>query len=54
MDAYSEHVAYPHEPGTLYDCNACEDHCNCDGVEGHTMCLHCANQWDDLLANSIH
>lgn len=24
-----EHAAYPHEPGTLYDCPACETACHC-------------------------
>lgn len=24
-----EHVAYPHEPGRLYDCPACETSCHC-------------------------
>ena len=23
------HVAYPHEPGRLYDCPACESRCHC-------------------------
>lgn len=25
----SEHVNYPHEPGRLYDCPACEAQCHC-------------------------
>jgi len=33
------HVDYPHEPGTLYDCPACEAACLCaDGF----VCVHCA------------
>lgn len=24
-----EHASYPHEPGTLYDCEACETECFC-------------------------
>lgn len=24
-----EHVNYPHTPGHLYDCQACEDSCHC-------------------------
>jgi hypothetical protein len=33
------HVDYPHTPGTLYDCPACEAACFCtDGVQ----CVHCA------------
>jgi hypothetical protein len=35
------HVDYPHTPGTLYDCPACEAECFCaDGFR----CLHCALQ----------
>jgi hypothetical protein len=34
-----EHVDYPHTPGTLYDCPACEAACFCtDGFQ----CVHCA------------
>ena len=25
-----EHNNYPHWPGTLYDCKACESQCNCE------------------------
>lgn len=25
----STHVNYPHEPGYLYDCPACENTCHC-------------------------
>lgn len=25
----AEHSDYPHEPGTLYDCEACETECYC-------------------------
>ena len=25
----TEHVNYPHEPGRLYDCGACEASCHC-------------------------
>ena len=33
------HVDYPHPPGTLYDCPACEAACFCtDGFQ----CVHCA------------
>jgi hypothetical protein len=35
------HVDYPHTPGTLYDCPACEAACFCiDGFQ----CVHCALQ----------
>jgi hypothetical protein len=34
-----DHVDYPHTPGTLYDCPACEASCFCtDGFQ----CVHCA------------
>jgi hypothetical protein len=39
----SEHVNYPHNPGRLYDCEACEASCHCtdDGTEcvwsGHAL-----------------
>lgn len=29
MDEMVEHVNYPHEPGRLYDCPACEARCHC-------------------------
>jgi len=33
------HVDYPHEPGTLYDCEACEQECFCS----YTLtCIACA------------
>ena len=32
------HAAYPHDPGTLYDCPVCESRCHCtDGYQ----CVHC-------------
>ena len=34
-----EHVDYPHTPGTLYDCPACEAACLCTGG---FQCVHCA------------
>lgn len=33
------HVAYPHEPGTLYDCPGCESRCHCDDDPGHVECI---------------
>jgi hypothetical protein len=35
----SNHADYPHSPGTLYDCPACEAECFCD--DGF-QCVHCA------------
>lgn len=39
-----QHANYPHHPGTLYDCPACESACHCDttGPEDHELCVHCA------------
>lgn len=34
------HAAYPHDPGTLYDCDACESACYCDDLG--SQCVHCA------------
>jgi hypothetical protein len=36
------HVDYPHEPGHLYDCPACEATCHCTPTS--TQCVHCALQ----------
>ena len=33
----TEHVDYPHEPGRLYDCPACEGACHCR--PGETECV---------------
>ena len=37
-----DHVNYPHQPGFLYDCPACESECFCTGDPGHTSCVFCA------------
>jgi hypothetical protein len=34
----SAHVNYPHFPGRLYDCAACESMCHC--VPGETECIY--------------
>lgn len=34
------HAGYPHVPGYLYDCEACEHTCHC--TDGGTVCVHCA------------
>lgn len=41
------HVDYPHEPGRLYDCPACEAECHCTGDPGHTPCVYCAELMTD-------
>jgi hypothetical protein len=38
-----EHASYPHEPGRLYDCPACEAECWCSGRPGETECIFCAS-----------
>jgi hypothetical protein len=35
----SPHVDYPHEPGRLYDCDACAEACHCDPDPGTTACV---------------
>lgn len=35
-----EHVNYPHEPGRLFDCPACEARCHCDDNPGTTECVY--------------
>lgn len=32
-----EHNGYPHEPGYLHDCEACESSCHC--TPGHALCV---------------
>lgn len=34
----SDHVNYPHFPGRLYDCPACEERCHCQ--PGETECIY--------------
>jgi hypothetical protein len=39
-----EHVDYPHHPGTLYDCPACENECFCHRTGGFDVkCVHCVS-----------
>lgn len=40
------HADYPHQPGTLYDCQPCETECNCDPATGF-QCLACVILFDD-------
>lgn len=35
-----QHNIYPHDPGTLYDCLACESECFC-GPESNEDCVYC-------------
>jgi hypothetical protein len=35
------HVNYPHTPGFLYDCPACESQCYCD-LDVDVSCVYCA------------
>jgi hypothetical protein len=37
-DDEPEHVNYPHEPGRLYDCPACESRCHC--TPGTAECVY--------------
>ncbi len=36
-----EHLTQGHEPGTLYDCPACESYCYCDPF---FVCIACADK----------
>jgi len=40
-----EHVDYPHEPGYLYDCPACEEECYCTIDDNGSLlsapCVYC-------------
>jgi hypothetical protein len=36
--AEPQHADYPHEPGRLYDCPACEASCHC--TPGYTQCVY--------------
>ncbi|MBA2951418.1 hypothetical protein [Streptomyces himalayensis] len=40
----AKHVDYPHEPGRLYDCPACESECHC--IEEEEPCVHCSAQFE--------
>lgn len=35
------HSVHPHDPGTLYDCLACESECFCDAMGAFNRCIHC-------------
>lgn len=39
MDDMEYHADYPHEPGTLYSCQACEENCYCDQLT--VQCIAC-------------
>lgn len=34
------HQDYPHEPGRLHGCQACEARCHCDPDPGTTACVY--------------
>lgn len=47
------HVDYPHEPGYLIGCPACEERCHCEGT-GNALCVyqhHLAEAADALNAS---
>lgn len=37
------HVDYPHRPGALYDCPACENECFCENSLEYSKCVFCAS-----------
>ena len=44
------HADYPHEPGRLHDCPACEDHCHCK--PGETECVYEGSDGHNGLADA--
>jgi len=47
------HADYPHEPGRLYDCGACEAQCHCTGDPGHVQCVFCAILTEEVLRDEM-
>jgi hypothetical protein len=39
-----EHIDYPHNPGFLYDCPACEAECFCTS---EADCVYCAIEMEE-------
>jgi hypothetical protein len=46
------HADYPHHPGALYDCAACEARCWCTGAEGETECVYEGVHYGTSLARA--
>ena len=44
------HADYPHEPGRLHDCRACEAQCHC--TEGSAQCVYSAGYHNGLAVPS--
>ena len=40
IDTEPQHVDYPHEPGYLYDCPACEARCHCEDTDNAECVYH--------------
>lgn len=40
------HVNYPHHPGYLYDCPACEAECFCDADAISSLCIYCTLEFE--------
>lgn len=36
-DAGLKHIDYPHEPGYMHGCDACDDHCHCGRADGKPL-----------------
>lgn len=48
MNGTLEHVDYPHQPGRLYDCPACElGDCECDPGDAPCVSIHCVQADED-------
>lgn len=58
-NAEATHVDYPHFPGTLFDCTACEAVCHCDPDDIITlgderiMCVHCEIKFENMTPDEI-
>lgn len=46
-----EHADYPHQPGTLYDCPACETYCYCEYDNGVCVFFCVAHAIQDEAEN---
>lgn len=40
----STHIDYPHIPGYMIGCAACEEKCHCTGEQGAEDCVHCQEE----------
>lgn len=48
-----EHADYPHNPGALYDCPACESRCFCQALGYTSQCVFCAIRAEEARAATL-